>query len=81
MARVAIELPALGFDMETGKLGSWLKAVGDTVRKGDAIAEVETEKATVDLEAPSDGTLVEIVVPDGTDVAVGTTLAYLDDGS
>jgi pyruvate/2-oxoglutarate dehydrogenase complex dihydrolipoamide acyltransferase (E2) component len=78
MARVAIELPALGFDMETGRLASWLKAVGDTVRKGDAIAEVETEKATVDLEAPADGTIVEIVVPDGTEVAVGATLAWLE---
>jgi pyruvate dehydrogenase E2 component (dihydrolipoamide acetyltransferase) len=78
MARVAIELPALGFDMETGRLASWLKQVGDTVRKGDAIAEVETEKATVDLEAPADGTLVEIVVPDGTEVDVGATLAWLE---
>ena len=41
MARVAIELPALGFDMETGRLASWLKQVGDTVRKGDAIADLE----------------------------------------
>ncbi len=78
MARVAIELPALGFDMETGRLASWLKGVGDTVRKGDAIAEVETEKATVDLEAQTAGTLVEIVVPDGTEVAVGATLAWLE---
>lgn len=78
MARVAIELPALGFDMETGRLASWLKQVGDTVCKGDAIAEVETEKATVDLEAPADGTLVEIVVPDGTEVDVGATLAWLE---
>jgi pyruvate dehydrogenase E2 component (dihydrolipoamide acetyltransferase) len=78
MARVAIQLPALGFDMETGQLASWLKQVGDTVRKGDAIAEVETEKATVDLEAPADGTLVEIVVPDGAEVDVGATLAWLE---
>jgi pyruvate/2-oxoglutarate dehydrogenase complex dihydrolipoamide acyltransferase (E2) component len=81
MARVAIELPALGFDMETGRLASWLKQVGDSVEKGEALAEVETEKATVDLEAQTAGTLVEIVVPDGTEVAVGATLGYLDDGS
>ena len=78
MARIAIELPALGFDMETGRLGAWLKQVGDTVRKGDAIAEVETEKATVDLEAPADGTVVELVVPEGTEVEVGTTLGWLE---
>jgi pyruvate/2-oxoglutarate dehydrogenase complex dihydrolipoamide acyltransferase (E2) component len=78
MARVAIELPALGFDMETGRLASWLKQVGDTVGKGDALAEVETEKATVDLESPADGTLVEIVVPDGTEVEVGATLGWLE---
>ncbi len=78
MARIAIELPALGFDMETGRLAAWLKGVGDPVRKGDAIAEVETEKATVDLEAPADGTIVEIVVPDGTEVEVGATLGWLE---
>jgi pyruvate/2-oxoglutarate dehydrogenase complex dihydrolipoamide acyltransferase (E2) component len=78
VARVAIELPALGFDMETGRVASWLKQVGDSVRKGEAVAEIETEKATVDLEAPVDGTLAEIVVPDGTEVAVGATLAWLE---
>jgi pyruvate dehydrogenase E2 component (dihydrolipoamide acetyltransferase) len=78
MARIAIDLPALGFDMETGRLAAWLKQVGDTVLKGDAIAEVETEKATVDLEAPADGTIVELVVAEGTDVEVGTTLGWLE---
>jgi pyruvate dehydrogenase E2 component (dihydrolipoyllysine-residue acetyltransferase) len=78
MARIAIDLPALGFDMETGRLAAWLKQVGDTVRKGDAIAEVETEKATVDLEAPADGTIVELVVAEGSDVEVGTTLGWLE---
>lgn len=78
MARIAITLPALGFDMETGRLGAWLKQVGDGVTKGEAVAEVETEKATVDLESPADGTLVEILVADGAEVAVGTTLAWLE---
>ena len=78
MARIAIELPALGFDMETGRLAAWLKQPGDTVRKGDAIAEVETEKATVDLEAPADGTIAELGGPAGTDVEVGATLGWLE---
>ena len=78
MARIAIELPALGFDMETGRLAAWLKQPGDTVRKGDAIAEVETEKATVDLEAPAAGTIAELVVPEGPDVEVGATLGWLE---
>jgi pyruvate/2-oxoglutarate dehydrogenase complex dihydrolipoamide acyltransferase (E2) component len=78
MRRVAIAMPALGFDMETGRLGTWLKAVGDAVAPGEAVAEVETEKATVDLEAPDAGRLVEICVDEGAEVAVGTTLAWLE---
>ena len=45
MARTAIEMPKLGYDMETGTIGEWLKQVGDAVARGDVIAEIETEKA------------------------------------
>ncbi|MCC6224631.1 MAG: lipoyl domain-containing protein [Thermoleophilia bacterium] len=78
MARVAIELPALGFDMETGQLAVWLKQVGDPVVEGEPLAEIETEKATVELESPATGTLVEILAPAGIEVAVGATLGWLE---
>ena len=57
----------------------WLKNVGDTVTEGEAIAEIETEKATVDLEAPATGTISEILVPADTDAVVGTVLATLEE--
>ena len=61
MARIAIEMPKLGYDMETGKVGGWLKRVGDTITRGDVIAEIETDKSTVEMEATASGTLAEIV--------------------
>jgi pyruvate dehydrogenase E2 component (dihydrolipoamide acetyltransferase) len=80
MARIAIEMPNLGFDTTTGKLSSWLKRVGDTIERGESIAEIETEKTTVELEALDAGTLVEIVREAGEDVPVGDTVAWIEDG-
>ncbi len=79
MARVAIQMPKLGYDMETGRVAAWTKRVGDRVQRGDVIAEIETEKTTVEMEAPASGTLVEIIVEPGNELPVGTTIAYLDD--
>jgi pyruvate/2-oxoglutarate dehydrogenase complex dihydrolipoamide acyltransferase (E2) component len=79
MARVPIEMPKLGYDMESGKVASWLKKVGDSVERGEAIAEIETEKATVEMEATASGTLAEIVAPLGTELPVGEVIGYLDD--
>ena len=79
MARTAITMPTLGFDTTHGVLVAWLKAVGDHVDKGEAIAEVETEKATVEMEAQTGGTIVEIVQPGGTEVEVGSVIAWLDE--
>lgn len=79
--RIAIDLPALGFDMESGTVGNWLKQIGETVEQGDPLAEIETEKAVVDIEAPASGTLVEICFEAGAEVPVGSVLGYLDDGS
>jgi pyruvate/2-oxoglutarate dehydrogenase complex dihydrolipoamide acyltransferase (E2) component len=81
MARVPIEMPKLGYDMETGKVGSWLKKVGDSIARGEVIAEIETDKSTVDMEATAAGTLAEIVHQTGDEVPVGEAIAYLDDGS
>lgn len=77
--RVPIEMAQLGFDMETGKISGWLKNPGDHVDKGEAIAEVETEKAMVEIEALASGTLVEIVHGPGDEVPIGAVIGYLDE--
>jgi pyruvate/2-oxoglutarate dehydrogenase complex dihydrolipoamide acyltransferase (E2) component len=79
--RIPIELSQLGYDMETGRIVGWLRQVGETVARGDAIVEIETEKATVEMEALAAGTLVEIVQPVGSDVAVGGIIGWLDDAA
>ncbi len=79
MARIVIQMPKLGYDMETGKVGAWIKQVGDRVERGDVIAEIETEKSTVEMESTAAGTLVEIVAQAGTELQVGDTIGYLDD--
>ena len=79
MARVPIEMPTLGFEQETGRIAGWLKAVGDPVTTGEAIAEIETEKATVEMESPAAGTLIEIVAAVGDEVPIGQPIAWLDD--
>ncbi len=73
-----ILMPALSPTMEQGKLSKWLKKEGDAVRSGDILAEIETDKATMEVEAIDDGTLAKILVPDGTDnVAVNTPIAVI----
>ncbi|MGB2729418.1 MAG: biotin/lipoyl-containing protein, partial [Methylovirgula sp.] len=62
-----ILMPALSPTMETGKLAKWLKKEGDKVKSGDVLAEIETDKATMEVEAVDDGTLAKIVVPAGTE--------------
>jgi pyruvate/2-oxoglutarate dehydrogenase complex dihydrolipoamide acyltransferase (E2) component len=73
-------MPRLGYDSEVGKIGAWAAKVGDTVTAGQPIGELETEKATVEFEAPTAGTLVEIVHAAGAEVAVGAVIAYVEDG-
>lgn len=75
---VEVKMPNLGYDLETAKVHGWLKQVGDTVRRGEPIAEIETDKTIVEMEALSDGTLVEIVAEAGAEVAIGEVIAYLD---
>ena len=81
MARIPIEMPKLGYDMEAGKVGGWLKRVGDEISRGDVIAEIETDKSTVEMEATASGTLIEIVQEAGAEVAVGEPIAWLEDGA
>ncbi|ETR75268.1 pyruvate dehydrogenase subunit beta [Afipia sp. P52-10] len=75
---VQILMPALSPTMEKGNLAKWLKKEGDTVKSGDVIAEIETDKATMEVEATDEGTLGKILVPEGTpDVAVNTPIAVI----
>ena len=75
---INILMPALSPTMEKGNLSKWLKREGDKVKAGDVIAEIETDKATMEYEAIEDGTLAKIVVPEGTaDVAVNQVIAIL----
>ena len=73
-----ILMPALSPTMEKGNLAKWLKKEGDTVKSGDVIAEIETDKATMEVEAIDEGTLGKILIPEGTqDVAVNTPIAVI----
>ena len=75
-----ILMPALSPTMTEGKLAKWLKTQGDMVKPGDVIAEIETDKATMEVEAADEGRLAQILVPAGTEgVAVNTPIAVLAD--
>ena len=75
---IEVLMPALSPSMERGNLAKWLKKEGDAVKSGDVIAEIETDKATMEVEAVDEGTLGKILVPEGTnDVAVNTPIAMI----
>ena len=75
---INILMPALSPTMEKGNLAKWLKKEGDKVKSGDVIAEIETDKATMEVEAVDEGTIAKIVVPEGTqDVTVNAVIAVL----
>jgi pyruvate dehydrogenase E1 component beta subunit len=75
---IQVLMPALSPTMEKGNLAKWVKSEGDKVKAGDVIAEIETDKATMEVEAVDEGTLGKILVPEGTaDVAVNTPIAMI----
>jgi pyruvate dehydrogenase E2 component (dihydrolipoamide acetyltransferase) len=75
---IELKMPALSPTMEEGTLARWLVKVGDSVSSGDLIAEIETDKATMEFEAVDEGTITEILVAEGTDgVKVGTVIAII----
>ena len=75
---IAIKMPALSPTMEEGTLAKWLVKVGDKVSSGDIMAEIETDKATMEFEAVDEGTIADIQVEEGTEgVKVGTVIATL----
>src|SRR5690348_6249995 len=75
---IQVLMPALSPTMEKGNLAKWLKKEGEAVRSGDVIAEIETDKATMEVEATDEGTLGKILIPEGTNnVAVNTPIATI----
>src|SRR3546814_9120476 len=77
---IELKMPALSPTMEEGTLAKWLVKEGDSVQSGDLLAEIETDKATMEFEAVDEGTIAQIVVPEGTDnVKVGTVIAVIAD--
>src|SRR5246127_3132632 len=71
-------MPALSPTMTEGKIARWIKSEGEAVRAGDVLAEIETDKATMEVEAVDEGVLAKIIVPEGTtDVAVNKIIALI----
>ena len=79
MALQDVTMPAMGADMTEGTVVKWLKAEGDSVARGDKLAEIETDKTVVEMESYSEGVLRKIILGDGSRVPVGTLLAYVGD--
>ncbi|MDA8343482.1 MAG: 2-oxo acid dehydrogenase subunit E2 [Actinomycetota bacterium] len=73
----AFTMPSLGADMDVGTVTRWLVRPGDTVHRGDVVAVVDTEKSEIEVEVFEDGTVAELVVPEGREVPVGTVLARI----
>lgn len=76
--KVSLKLPRLSMNMEEATVVAWLKAVGETFRAGEALYSIETEKVTSEVEAPCDGTLIEIIAPNGTNVSVGAPICRIE---
>ena len=81
MALVALELPKIGLVMENARLVRWLKNVGDVVRQGEPLLEIETEKSVVEIESTENGRLVEILLSADQEARVGDRIAWLENGT
>src|SRR3989442_1219677 len=77
---IKIVVPQLGESVAEGTVSKWLKSVGDRVRKEEPLVEIQTDKINVEIPSPAEGTLQEIVVPEGTTVLVGTEIGRLSGG-
>ena len=77
--RTKINLPKSGMGIEEGTVARWRKAVGDEVRRGEIVVEVETEKAVQEVEAPCSGTLVRILVGEGQTTPVNSALGEIEE--
>jgi len=72
-----VEMPKLGFDMAEGTLASWVKKEGEHIEKGDVLAEIETDKATIQVESSFSGTILKELLEANTTVPVGTPIAVI----
>ena len=73
-----VRVPKWGLTIEHVRIVTWLKKPGDTVEEGDALCEVETEKSSADIESPESGTVVRLVVEEGSEAAVGDVVCTLE---
>ncbi|MFR2776122.1 MAG: biotin/lipoyl-containing protein [Anaerostipes sp.] len=76
--RKEVIMPKIGLDMEEGTILEWKKKVGDTIKKGEILAEIETDKAVTEIESALDGTLAEIVADEGDTVEITKVIAWVD---
>jgi pyruvate/2-oxoglutarate dehydrogenase complex dihydrolipoamide acyltransferase (E2) component len=76
--KAALKLPRISMNMEEGTIVAWRKQPGDAFAQGEILYEIETEKATQEVEAPCDGRLVEILVPEGETVEVGAEVCRIE---
>jgi len=76
-----VTMPQLGMAQDAGRIVAWLKAPGDAVAKGDALFEVETDKATMEVEAQASGYLTGVLADEGDDVPVGQVIARISDSA
>lgn len=76
--RKEVIMPKIGLDMDEGTVQTWLKAVGDEVKEGEALLEIETDKAVTTVESALNGTLVEIVAEEGDTVPIAEVIAWVE---
>jgi pyruvate dehydrogenase E2 component (dihydrolipoamide acetyltransferase) len=76
--RAALRLPRISMNMEEGTIVAWRKQPGEAFRQGEILYEIETEKATQEVEAPCDGRLIEILAPAGATVEVGAEVCRIE---
>jgi pyruvate/2-oxoglutarate dehydrogenase complex dihydrolipoamide acyltransferase (E2) component len=76
--KATLKLPRVSMNMEEGTITAWHKAPGEAFAAGEALYAVETEKVTTEIEAPCDGTLLEILVPEGEDADVGAPVCRIE---
>lgn len=76
--RKEVIMPKIGLDMEEGTILEWKKKVGDPIKKGEILAEIETDKAVTEIESALDGTLAEIVADEGDTVEITKVIAWVD---
>ena len=76
---IELKVPEVGESITDVQIGTWLKKVGDTVRRDEPVVTIETDKVTVELPAPAEGVISQVLVEEGTEATVGQVIGYLGD--